>query len=74
MLDIFDRELGARIRAGLAVALAVATVLVAVAQAALDTLHVLPDWEQLGAVAIFLQGAVSALGRFTAIGNRVVGE
>ncbi len=72
MLSILDRESGAKLRAGLAVALAVTTFLVAVLQAAADTLHVLPDWEQLGAVAIWLQGTISLLGRFIEFGNRVV--
>lgn len=71
MLSLLDKEAGARIRAGLAVALAIATFLIAMAQAALDTLHVLPDWQQLGAVAIWLQGAISLLGRFTALGNKL---
>ncbi len=71
MLSILDREAGAKLRAGLAVALAVATFLVAVLQQAADTLHVLPDWEQVGAVAIWLQGTISFLGRFIEFGNKV---
>lgn len=71
LLDLLDRDLGARLRAGLAVALAVATFLIAVAQTALDSLHVLPDWEQLGAAAIWLQGVVSGLGRFLEFGNKI---
>ena len=68
---ILDREAGAKLRAGLAVALAVATFVVAVLQAAIEALHVLPDWEQIGAVAIWLQGAISFLGRFIEFGNKV---
>lgn len=74
MLTILDRDLGAKARAGLAVALAVATLLVAVLQTAADTLHVLPDWEQLGAVAIWLQGTIALLGRFLTVGNKVAAE
>lgn len=73
MLSILDRETGAKLRAGLAVALAIATFLVAVLQAALDAAHFLPQWEEIGAVAIWLQGVVSLLGRFIEFGNKVEG-
>lgn len=69
---LFDTETGGKVRAAIAVLLGVATFVVAVLQAALDSLDQLPDWEQLGAVAMFLQAAISGIGRFTAIGNRVV--
>ena len=68
---LFDSESGGRVRAAVAVALGVATFLVAVLQAALDSLDSLPDWEQLGAVAMFLQATISGLGRFTSLGNLV---
>lgn len=68
----FDTETGGRVRAALAVALGVATFIVAVLQAALDSLDSLPDWQQLGAIAMFLQAAISGIGRFTSIGNRLV--
>lgn len=71
MLSILDRETGAKLRAGLAVALAVATFVVAVLQAALDAAHFLPQWEQIGAIAIWLQGVVSFLGRFIEFGNKI---
>ena len=71
MLTIFDKDTGAKLRAGLAVALAVATFVVAVLQAALDAAHFLPAWEQVGAVAIWVQGAVSFLGRFIELGNKI---
>lgn len=71
LLDLFDKELGAKLRAGLAVALAIATFAVAVLQATADALRFLPEWEQLGAVALWIQGAVSLIGRFTAIGQRI---
>lgn len=66
---LFDSETGGKVRAAIAVALGVATFLIAVLQAALDSLDSLPDWEQLGAVAMFLQAAISGLGRFTSFGN-----
>lgn len=74
ILDFFDQELGGKLRAGLAVLLAVATFAIAVLQAAADALQFLPDWEQLGAVAIWLQGSVSLLGRFTSLGNKLAAE
>jgi hypothetical protein len=69
LFDLFDSETGGKLRAGLAVALGVATFIVAVFQAALDSLDVLPEWEQLGAAAIWLQAVISGLGRFTKLGN-----
>lgn len=71
MLTIFDKETGARLRAGLAVALAVATFLVAVLQGALDAAHFLPAWKEVGAIAMWVQGAVSFLGRFIELGNKI---
>jgi hypothetical protein len=69
---LFDSETGGKVRAGIAVALGVATFIVAVLQAALDSLDTLPQWEQLGAVAMFLQAAISGLGRFTTFGDKVI--
>lgn len=71
MFTILDRDTGAKLRAWLAVALAVATFLVAVLQAALDAAHFLPQWQEIGAIAIWLQGVVSFLGRFIELGNKI---
>ena len=71
VLDLFDKELGAKLRAGLAVALAVITFVVAVLQAVVDNVGILPQWQEVGAVAIWLQGAITFLGRFTAIGDQI---
>ena len=71
LFNLFDSEAGGKVRAAIAVALGVATFIVAVLQAALDSLDSLPDWEQLGAVAIWLQAAISGLGRFTSLGNKL---
>lgn len=71
VLDVLDKESGARVRALLASALAVATFIVAIAQAALDSLDVLPQWDRIGAVAMILQGTISYVGRFTAFADKV---
>jgi len=71
ILDLFDKETGAKLRAGLAVVLAVATFVVAILQAVIDNLGILPQWEQLGAIAMWIQGSITFLGRFTALGDQI---
>ena len=71
VLDLFDKELGAKLRAGLAVALAVITFVVAILQAVVDNVGILPQWQEVGAVAMWLQGAITFLGRFTALGDQI---
>lgn len=71
IFDLFDKELGAKLRAGLAVALAVVTFAVAVLQSIVDNVGILPQWQEVGAVAMWLQGAITFLGRFTALGDQI---
>lgn len=72
MLDLLDKDLGARIRGALVVLIGVATFLIFVLQAALDAAHSLPDWEAVGAVGVQVQALITLLGRFTAVGNKVL--
>ena len=71
LLDLLDKDLGEKLRDGIAVALAVVTVIVAVLQAIVDNVGILPQWQEVGAIAIWLQGAITFLGRFTAIGDQI---
>jgi hypothetical protein len=73
VLSLLDKELGAKIRGGLVVALGVASFLIAVLQAALDSLHFLPDVGFTDPVAVgsWLTAAIVYLGRFTALGNKI---
>lgn len=70
ILDIFDKERGAQIRAVIGVVMAVATALLLFLQTVADTLRDLPGWKWVGAVAMLLQGAIVFLGRFVALGNK----
>ena len=71
IFDLFDTELGARLRALLVVALGVASFLTYVLQAALDAAHFLPDYGLVSQVSGYVAAIVVGLGRFTAFGNKV---
>jgi hypothetical protein len=63
---------GSVIRAKMALALGIITFVVAVLQAMIDNIGVLPEWEYIGAVSIWIQAALSGLGKLTAIGNKII--
>jgi hypothetical protein len=71
ILDIFDKDTGAKLRAFVVVVLALISAVVAVLQGALDVLQTLPDWDHMASAATFISGAIVFLGRFTALGNKV---
>jgi hypothetical protein len=69
LLNLLDPELGAKVRAVIAVALGVITAVVAVLQAVAGVLDTLPRWQGVGAVAIWIQSALVFLARFTPVGT-----
>lgn len=72
ILNLFDKELGSKLRAWIVVALSVATVVTAVLQAFIDNIGVLPQSDVLGQVAIIVSGLMISIGKFTSFGNKVV--
>lgn len=72
MVEIFDREAGAKARAALAVVLGICTVLVAAANAVLENIDALPPAGWVGSVAMVAQATVTYVGRFTSIADKAV--
>jgi hypothetical protein len=71
IFDLFDKELGARLRAAIVVALGVVSFLTYVLQAALDAAHFLPDYEIVSQLSGYVAAIIVGLGRFTALGDKV---
>jgi hypothetical protein len=72
VLDMLDEETGAKIRATVTTVLGVLVAIIAVLQATVGFLDALPDWEEIGGIALMLQAIITFLGRFTALGNKVI--
>lgn len=70
LMNLFDKELGAKLRALIAVVFALVTAAVAVLQAVADVLESLPKWREIGVVLMWVHAAITLLGRFSAIGDR----
>lgn len=73
-IDILDPALGGKIRAFIALLLALATAALAVLQSAGDLLQSFPQWRVVGAVAMFIQAAIQTLARFSTVGNKAVAQ
>lgn len=73
ILNLFDKELGSKLRAWIVVALGVATVVTAVLQTLIDNLGVLPESDLIGQISMIASGILIFLGKFTSFGNKVVG-
>lgn len=67
---LFDPEFGRRTRLLLTLILAVVTALLAFLQGVLDVLEFLPDYEYIGAAALFVKAIIERLTFFTNIGNK----
>ena len=65
-------NIGSRARVVMLVVFAIATFLLAVLQAALDSFHTLPEWQYTGVTLLWLQAAVSFLGKFTRFGDQII--
>lgn len=71
-IDVLDPALGGKVRAFVALVLALVTAALAVLQSAGDILNSLPQWRVVGAVAMFIQAGIQTLARFSTVGNKAV--
>lgn len=68
-MNVFDPELGRKIRAVVTLALVVLTAVLGLLQGVLDVLGALPDWQLVGSLSLFLRGVVTFLTSYTPVGN-----
>lgn len=69
ILNLFNKDLGARTRALLVSISGLAAALVLVLQDVIDVLNLLPNSGVTAKIVLALLGAVSFIGRFTSLGN-----
>lgn len=69
ILDLFNPEVGRRVRALLTLVAGVAVAVVALLQGVADTLSVVPKWQYLGSVALFVRTAITVLTQYTKLGE-----